>query len=54
MQGRAKEGWYGIIFTKSEKVLRVLILHFTENRVVGINFMPNRVSPDVFRKFSTH
>ena len=32
---------------------RVLILHFSENGVVGVNFMLNRFSPDVFRKFST-
>ena len=53
MQGRAKKGWYGLIFTKFEKVPRVLILHFSENGVVAVNFMPNRVSPDVFHKFST-
>ena len=39
-----KKGWYGLIFTKFEKVL---ILHFSENGVVGVNFMPNRVCPDV-------
>ena len=48
-----KKGWGGLIFTKFEKVPRVLILHFSENGLVGVNFMPNRVSPDVFRKFST-
>ena len=46
--GQLHKGWYGLIFTKFEKVPRVLIIHFSENGVVGVNFMPNKVSPDVF------
>ena len=37
-----QKGCCDLIFTKYEEVHRLLILHFSENVVMGVNFKPNR------------